>query len=440
MAYIHSPAEKVNSQRTLWARALTLVMGFWLIVNPMTFDYASPRMHYNDIIIGILVVIFGWFDFVRPRPSLRWILFILGAWLQLAPLVFLAPNSVAYLNDTLVGALIICLTIIVPTTDELLQSHVQEIPPGWSYNPSSWPQRVPIALFGLIGWFIARYMASYQLGYIHQVWDPFFGEGTLKVITSNISRAFPVSDAGLGAAAYTLEALLACKGGTSRWRTSPWLVLFFGILVIPLGFISILLIMLQPLAVGYWCGWCLLTAFCMLVMIALTLDEVVAVFDYLRHIKKEGKSVREVFWRGGSSPTSKTVALPSINAPLEYSFPAMVRGVSIPWNLGLLTLIGVWQLFGMNFHQESGLDDAIDHVCGALIVVISVIAWAEVARGFRFVNYIVALVLLFNVIFIKPHDLMEMSSDAIVIILLIALSFRKGPIKEKYGAWQNKII
>lgn len=33
----------------------------------------------------------------------------------------------------------------------------------------------------------------------------------------------------------------------------PWMVAFFGILVVPLGIVSITLIILQALAVGAWC-------------------------------------------------------------------------------------------------------------------------------------------------------------------------------------------
>ena len=49
----------------------------------------------------------------------------------------------------------------------------------------------------------------------------------------------------------------------------------FGILVVPLGVVSITLIVLQPIAVGAWCTPCLIAAAAMLVMISLTLDEVV---------------------------------------------------------------------------------------------------------------------------------------------------------------------
>ena len=47
-----------------------------------------------------------------------------------------------------------------------------------------------------------------------------------------------------------------------------YLVAFFGFLVVPLGVVSIVLVILQPLAVGAWCTLCLVTAVAMLLMIS----------------------------------------------------------------------------------------------------------------------------------------------------------------------------
>lgn len=43
-----------------------------------------------------------------------WICYFIGVWISLAPLVFWAPTAVAYLNGTLVGALVIALSILIP--------------------------------------------------------------------------------------------------------------------------------------------------------------------------------------------------------------------------------------------------------------------------------------------------------------------------------------
>ncbi|HEV8439508.1 MAG TPA: vitamin K epoxide reductase family protein [Methylomirabilota bacterium] len=164
----------------------------------------------------------------------------MGAWLQFAPLVFWAPSPVAYVNDTLVGAFAIALSILVPMMPGMAHHMAMmkpgpEIPPGWTYNPSSWHQRAPIIALGFAGWFISRHLAAVQLGYMGAAWEPFFGPGTDRVLHSTVSQMWPISDAGLGAAAYTFETLMGFMGGATRWRSMPWMVTFFGILVVPLG-------------------------------------------------------------------------------------------------------------------------------------------------------------------------------------------------------------
>jgi uncharacterized membrane protein len=170
------------------------------------------------------------------------------------------------------------------------------VPPGWTYSPSSWLQRLPIIALGFFGFLIARYLAAYQLGQVGAVWEPFFSgvgrNGTEFIITSAVSRSWPIPDAGLGAAAYLIEALMGAMGTATRWRTMPWMVAFFFVLVVvPLGGVSIFFIIIQPIVIGTYCTLCLLAALAMLVMIPLTLDEVVAMGQYMqRSVRGAGRS------------------------------------------------------------------------------------------------------------------------------------------------------
>lgn len=54
----------------------------------------------------------------------------------------------------------------------------------------------------------------------------------------------PIADAGLGAISYMLEVLMGAMGTANRWRTMPWMVRFFFILVVPLGGVSIFFIII----------------------------------------------------------------------------------------------------------------------------------------------------------------------------------------------------
>lgn len=427
--------------KLLWTRFGTIFLGLWLLAAPETFGYTEKSLYISDLVSGALLVIFGLVSMSYPLRAWIWGGCFVGIWLQFAPLAFWAAEPVIYVNDTLIGALAIAFCVLVPLRPKELEIG-PSIPPGWTYNPSSWNQRIPVILLATICWFLARYMASYQLHYIHYIWDPFFGLGTQKVITSMISQEFPVPDAGLGALVYSLEAIMGAKGGVKRWHTMPWLVVIFGILVVPAGFVSILLIMMQPIAVGAWCGICLLTAVCMLIMLALAVDEVLAVLQFLNAKRKEGQSLWRVFWYGsrydvnGVDTRTPDLKTSSVSRNIE----AMFWGITIPWNLVLTALIGIWLLFSPAlFHVTGALSDNID-VMAALIVTFSIIAFAEVIRPVRFINIILAFWLAISTFILSgAYDPALKWSNPIAAFLVIILSIPKGKIKERYGTWDVKI-
>src|SRR3546814_21138134 len=92
---------------------------------------------------------------------------------------------------------------------------------------------------------------------------------TTDIITSSVSKAGPIPDDGLGGVSYMIEILMAVMGTRSRWRTMPWMVTFFGILVIPLGVISSYFVIIQPIVIGTWSTLALIAALAMLLMIPL---------------------------------------------------------------------------------------------------------------------------------------------------------------------------
>lgn len=170
------------------------------------------------------------------------------------------------------------------------------IPAGWSYDPSSWPQRLPIVALAAVGFGIALYLAFFQWGIIDTVWEPFFGRGSVRILESSISRVLPIPDAALGAFGYLVDAITGVIGGRARWRTMPWIVVLFGIFVAPLGAVSILLVILQPVALDAWCTLCLASAVVSVLMIGPALDEVLASLQYLRSERSSGRSLWRVFW------------------------------------------------------------------------------------------------------------------------------------------------
>ncbi len=361
----------------LWAPYAIIFLGFWLLTCSVTFGYSDSLLALNEKICGILFILLGWRasrkgDRKAPLTPLAGISLI-GLWLQLAPLLWRIPNPAGYSNNTLIGVLAIFFSVLLSS-----ESKKGSIPPGFSYNPSTYVQRFPVALLALICWFLSRYLAAYQLGFIETIWDPFFKNGTLQVITSKISRSLPLPDAGLGALAYTLEFLLCCHGDESRWRTTPWLVLSFGFLVIPVGIVSILLILLQPLLVHAWCTICLLTALLMLIMITLTLDEVKASVQMLRQAKK---GFWHILWKGieERSEISNSHEI-SLQSPALQLINAFFWGLRPSWRLTLAAMGGLVLFLIPSFWNIQGSMAVLERVVGMLAVVISVMSFATTSR------------------------------------------------------------
>lgn len=431
----------------LWTNATVMALGVWLLSSPFTFGYTSLTLTWSDVASGVLLVLFGGlacvprFDFIG-----RWSVALVGTWLQFAPLVFWAPTAAAYLNDTIVGAFAIALSILVPMMPGMAHHMAMmrpgpEIPPGWTYNPSTWHQRAPMIGLGFLGWVISRYLAAYQLGYIDRIWEPFFGEGTARVLTSEMSKMWPISDAGLGATAYTFEFLMAWMGGKTRWRSMPWMVTFFFILVVPLGLTHIVLVISQPVVVGAWCTLCLAAATVMLVMIPFTVDEVVAMGQFMAERVRAGKPFWWTFFVGdtteGGEPDRRTA---TYGAPLVSQIPAAAWGVSVPWTLALSVAVGLWLMFAPAILGSEGRAAASDNLVGALIVTVAVISTAEVIRAFRFVNVLFAVWLL-----IAPWVLVGASatgrwSDMIAGIAVFILTLPRGTVRERYGAWDTYVV
>jgi len=187
-------------------------------------------------------------------------------------------------------------TLIYRRTGDTVGYLAKEIPDGWNYNPSTWTQRVPIVVLAFVGLGIASYLALYQFNLIPNVWEPFFPGGSKKILNSGISKLLPIPDAALGAFGYLLDAVTGIIGGKNRWKTMPWMVILFGLAVGPLGGISILLVIFQPVLYDTWCTLCLVTAAISIIMIGPAMDEMLASLQFVKQSKKQGLSTWRVFW------------------------------------------------------------------------------------------------------------------------------------------------
>ena len=416
-----------------WSQIPLLVLGLWLICSPFSLGYHSVPMIWSDIISGILVTVLAVIAFRTKRVWPAWANAFVGLWLAFAPIAFSTPDAAAYANDTLMGMFVITFAVLIPM---MMKMPGSEIPPGWSYNPSSWLQRAPILALALFSFFLARYMTAFQLGHITSVWDPIFGDGTVLVLGSDLSKSFPISDGGLGAFTYLVELLSGFMGDPRRWRTMPWMVALFGFMVIPLGVVSVVLIMLQPIIIGEWCTVCLLSALFMLIMIALSLDEVIAMIQFLAQTRRAGKSVWRAFWLGGDALGDNLTP----QRPQTDHQSQMFWGVTVPWNLLVSALLGAWLMIAPDVFQAQGQAADSDRILGALVVTVAIVAFAEVTRAARFINIALALAIIVLPWVFGGATPASGINNLIIGLLIIALSISPGKIKNTYDDWNALIV
>jgi hypothetical protein len=432
-----------HHKRVSWSYYCIIILAFWLIAGPPTFGYQVAAMIWNDIVCGIFLLGLSYFALKPYKLWAQWGLVFIGVWLLMAPMLFWAKEGAGLLTDFLIGTLVVFFAIIVPRQPgiKLYAPPGLNVPAGWDYNPSSWNQRVPVIFLAWVGFFVARYMGAFQLGYIDTVWDPFFGDGTRKVLTSQVSHSFPVSDATLGAFSYLMDVLFGAAGGTHRWRTMPWVVIIFGILIIPLGVVSITLVILQPVSVGHWCTLCLTSAMISLIMIPFTIDEVLATLQMMKHEKKvRGTSYWKTFWFGGTMEEGELEEKKGPSTLLEKTIKEMSRDILLrPWNLCVILAVGIWIIAAPEVLGYSGTIADSNHLAGAIIVTFAVIAMSEVARSLRFINILFGLWLIAAPWVLGGSQGAAMWNGVISGVVLILLSFPKGKIEERRGSFDKYI-
>jgi hypothetical protein len=420
-----------------WVQAPIAALALWLMASPFSLGYSRPAVVWSDVVSGAIALAMAALALKPTRGLVSWLIAGVGLWLLFAPLLFWAPEAAAYANDTLVGALFIAFGLIIPMG---MTMKGPAVPPGWSYNPSAWPQRAPVIALAFVSFLVARHMAGFQLGYASTAWDPFFGNGSEHVLTSKVSRAWPVSDAGLGAMTYLLEVLMGLMGDERRWRTMPWMVAGFGVVVVPLGIVSIALVMMQPVAVGAWCSPCLFTAAAMLLMIPLSLDEIVAMVQLVARKKREDQSAWRVFWLGADLPDE--IAGASAMRPATWRPRGMFWGFTGTFTLWLSVAIGIWLMFAparFGIAIDRPAADS-DHLVGALVIVVAVIALAEVARPVRFLNLPLGLWLMVAPWWLAGATTASRWNSAAMGLAIILLSLPLGRLRDHYGSFDAIVL
>ena len=471
----HMAVMERDERRARWAHYANIGLGLWLASSPLIYDSVTTQsigeaarfvtldrnlpsvewragaLAVSDLVSGLAIALFAALS-LSPRTKwwAQWSVTFVGIWLLFAPLIFWSPSAAQYNNDLLVGSAVIAFSVLVPMMPGMSMAGMMDpksIPPGWTYSPSTDAQRLPIVVMGLIGLLTSRILTAYQLGHIDGVWEPFFAgaagdprNGTEEIITSGMSKAWPIPDGGLGTVSYMLEILMAVMGTRDRWRTMPWMVTFFGILVIPLGVISIYFIISQPIVIGTWSTLALIAALAMLIMIPFALDEVIAMGQFLYWSHCRGKPLIRTFFKGDAVESGEEDSSDVMASPRALLADAK-RGLTLPWTLIASIALGAFLMLSRLVLGTTGAMADSDHVVGALVITVAIIATAEVARALRFINAGFGAWLIAAPSLLEGADASAMIASVAIGLLLVGLSLPRGKrSSEHYAGWDKYVI
>jgi len=220
----------------------------------------------------------------------------------------------------------------------------------------------------------------------------------------------------------------------------PWMVTFFGILVIPLGVVSIYFIISQPLVIGTWSTLALIAALAMLIMIPFALDEVIAMGQFLAWAKRRGKPLIRTFFQGDAIEAGAEDTTDAMKSPASFWADAK-RGLTLPWTLGASILLGIFlMLTRVLLGNESEMANS-DHVVGALVITVAIIATAEVARALRFINIALGAWLVAAPFLLTGVGNLGAIVSVVAGIVLVGLSLPRGERSaDHYASWDKYVI
>jgi len=224
-------------------------------------------------------------------------------------------------------------------------------------------------------------------------------------------------------------------GSRARWRTMPWLVLAFGLMIVPLGIVSIGFIIIQPIVIGTWSTLALIGAAAMLIQIPYSVDELAASISFIRRRMRAGQSFVRVLLFGDTDEGDRLT-------PVEHEFERRPRiifkemwagAVNLPWNLWLAGAIGLSFLFTrLTLGAEGSMADA-DHLLGSLVITVLAVAAAEVCRAARYLLVPLGLALAAAPL-LYDGSLVHLAVSVVGGLAIAALAFPRGEITESYGS------
>ena len=310
---------------------------------------------------------------------------------------------------------------------------VQRIPPGWSYNPSAWKERWPLLVLAAIGLLAALYTALSQLGVFPTMWDPFFGGASSYAVThSAISRLLPVPDGVFGVIGYLCDLIFGALGGEDRWRSRPWAVLIFAIVIVVLGIVSLALTILQGAVIGQWCTVCLVSAAVSTLILGMGVGEALASLQYLARVFLELglPAAWRALWGSGRTrrrdPEEAGLA-PAAASPRRGASPDIAR-----WLQVVAIALGAWLLISPAVLPSAEPGAGVARIGGPLAIWVGVLALRGVTRPFRALNVATGMFLAIAPWVVANTGPLILSS-VLAGWALIVLSLPRGTVRERTG-------
>jgi hypothetical protein len=156
-----------------------------------------------------------------------------------------------------------------------------------------------------------------------------------------------------------------------------------------------------------------------------------------------GSSVWRALWWGEAGQEEGGQADEEPESPTKRSQLAEVlHGIEVfsaPWNLLLSAAIGMWLMAAPSVLGLGGAAADSTHITGALVVTVTVIAFAEPARLLRYFNLLGGLWLLVTAWLLNDGSFAWHWISPATGLALIAVSLRCGPVEDRYGGWQRFI-
>jgi hypothetical protein len=98
-----------------WAIGINLLLGLWLIVAPWILgDGGEGNVVWNEVVVGAAIALIAVVRVNAPArwAPLGWINVVLGGWLVVAPFVLTSNTALISWNDVIIGVAVVIMALI----------------------------------------------------------------------------------------------------------------------------------------------------------------------------------------------------------------------------------------------------------------------------------------------------------------------------------------